>query len=146
MFRLTLSLNHSSLYQSQRISFLQSTTKLNTGIIYNEFARSINSAFINKTKIVFRSESAKSFIFIEVSKEMWQFEEDGNMLIEKCEAFLMELFSKPANDGNRATKHLVTIVLYGRVIYDDNGEGEEERAPLSRDPDGMVYRDFYKVS
>lgn len=77
------------------------------------------------------------------------------MLREKCETFLTELFAHWTGGGTegvdsksqgQATSHTVSIILYGRVIYEDNGEGEEKRAPLRRDEDGVLYRDFYKVS
>ena len=73
------------------------------------------------------------------------------MLREKCETFLTELFShwSGGTEGRKhqsqSTSHTVSIILYGRVIYEDNGEGEETRAPLRRSEDGVLYRDFYKV-
>ncbi|GAA5913391.1 hypothetical protein JCM6882_004107 [Rhodosporidiobolus microsporus] len=116
----------------------------------------LDSAYItDSTKIVFRSESARHYIFVEVSAELWQFEEDGSMLLEKAELFLHELFAHYSGKMTRdaedtrskgvATSHVTTIILYGRVIYDDAEDAEEARAPLQRLENGTLYRDFYKV-
>lgn len=116
----------------------------------------LDSAYItDETKIVFRSESARHYIFVEVSSELWQFEEDGSMLLEKAELFLQELFAHYSGKMTRdaedtrskgvATSHVTTIILYGRVIYDDAEDAEEARAPLQRLENGTWYRDFYKV-
>ncbi|GAA5852387.1 hypothetical protein JCM9279_001184 [Rhodotorula babjevae] len=116
----------------------------------------LEAAYItDDTKFVFRSESARAYIFVEVSQELWQFEEDGSSLLEKCELFLHELWSHysgkmstEAEDKRSKgipTSHVVSIVLFGRVLYDDEHDAEEDRAPLQRLEDGTLYRDFYKV-
>ncbi|GAA5884837.1 hypothetical protein JCM16303_007295 [Sporobolomyces ruberrimus] len=119
-------------------------------------SHNLDSAYVtDSSKLIFRSESSRSYIFIEVSQEMWQFEEDGGMLVEKCEMFLEEVFahysgkmSKDSEDKRSKgipTSHVVSVILYGRVIYDDPDDAEEERAPLSQASDGTYYRDFFKV-
>ncbi|KAK4703680.1 hypothetical protein P7C70_g2534, partial [Phenoliferia sp. Uapishka_3] len=145
MFRLSLSLVSTVLFLNQRVLLPGSSARLRIGRIYNQLNKVVPSAYIDpETKIIFRSESARCFVFVEVSAEMWHFEEDGSLLREKCELFLGELFAQFYQVQPR-TSHTVSIVLYGRVIYEDNGEGEEERAPLSKAEDGTLYRDFYKV-
>ncbi|GAA6010424.1 hypothetical protein JCM11491_006931 [Sporobolomyces phaffii] len=119
-------------------------------------SHNLDSAYVtDSTKLIFRSESSRSYIFVEVSQEMWQFEEDGGMLVEKCEMFLEEVFahysgkmSKDSEDKRSKgipTSHVVSVILYGRVIYDDREDAEEERAPLCQASDGTYYRDFFKV-
>ena len=50
-----------------------------------------------------------------MSKEMWEFDEDGEMILEKCvHGFLPELFQRWKEVG---TNHVVSIVLFSRVIY-----------------------------
>lgn len=146
MFRLSLSLVSSVLFLNQRVTLPGSSARVRIGRLYNQHGRVVRSAIVDaETKIVFRSESARCFVFVEVAAEMWHFEEDGNLLREKCELFLGELFMQ-FYERTPPTSHTVSIILYGRVVYDDNGEGEEERAPLSQAEDGSLYRDFYKVS
>lgn len=157
MLRLSLSLVDSCLFINQRVVLPGgSQARLRVGGIFNQEGHTVRSAYVDdETKIVFRSESARCYVFVEVSQEMWTFEEDGSMLREKCQVFLHELFAHwtgRMGKGNidvkskgNPTSHTVSIILYGRVLYEDNGEGEEARAPLRRLEDGTLYRDFYKV-
>ncbi|GAA5914304.1 GTPase-activating protein IML1 [Sporobolomyces salmoneus] len=176
-FILSLSLIGKVIHSNQRIFLPGSGARLRVGDMWSstssqtahrrrrgstivETAQStshnLDSAYVtDSTKLIFRSESSRSYIFIEVSQEMWQFEEDGGMLVEKCEMFLEEVFahfsgkmSKDSEDKRSKgipTSHVVSIILYGRVIYDNKEDAEEERAPLSQASDGTLYRDFFKV-
>lgn len=96
-----------------------------------------SALFVCDTKTVFRSESAKYYIFIQLSKEMWMFDDDGSvsrsrsticgptaltavpsqqLFFEKAvDLFLPELFSRWEKKG---TNHIVSIVLFSRMIYD----------------------------
>lgn len=140
--RLSLSLSNTSLFLNQRVTLPGSAARLRVGGIYNLDYKKVRSAWVDEdTKIIFRSESARSYVFVEVSQEMDHFEEDGSMLKEKCEVFLKEFLERI-----ESTSHTLSIILYGRVIYEDNGQGEEERAPLRKTEDGVLYRDFFKVS
>jgi hypothetical protein len=38
----------------------------------------------DSTKTVFRSESAKFHVFLQMSREMWEFDEDGEVHFEKA--------------------------------------------------------------
>ncbi|GEM06801.1 proteophosphoglycan ppg4 [Rhodotorula toruloides] len=175
-FSLTLALANKVLHSGQRVALPGSGARLRVGDMWSagpdpqpsksrrgassssssaENAR-LDAAYVTEeTKFVFRSEGGRAYIFVEVSEELWQFEEDGSMLLEKCDLFLQELFlhysgkmSREAEDKRSKgipTTHVVSVILYGRVIYDDEQDGEEERAPLSRLEDGTLYRDFYKV-
>lgn len=63
--------------------------------IYVSSTSQYSGVVTDSTKIVFRSETAKYFVFIQMSKEMWEFDEDGEMFFGKCvHGFLPELFSK----------------------------------------------------
>ncbi|GAA5981416.1 hypothetical protein JCM5350_004056 [Sporobolomyces pararoseus] len=182
-FMLSLSLINKVLHSNQRIVLPGSGARLRVGDMWSSTTTSttttsqrsrrgssstnkqamtttsshnLDSALItDSTKLIFRSESSRSYIFIEVSLEMWQFEEDGGTLYEKCEMFLEEVFahysgkmSKDSEDKRSKgipTSHNVSVILYGRVVYDDREDAEEERAPLSVASDGTLYRDFFKV-
>ncbi|GAA6011342.1 hypothetical protein JCM10207_008307 [Rhodosporidiobolus poonsookiae] len=175
-FSLSLALAGRVLHTGQRVVLPGSGARLRVGDIYSASSRSssssssrhgssssrhtmntsLQSAYItDETKFIYRSESARHYIFVEVSQELWQFEEDGSMLLEKAELFLQELFAHysgkmtPDAEDKRSkgipTSHVTTIILYGRVIYDDEEDAEEARAPLCRLENGTLYRDFYKV-
>ncbi|ORX53581.1 hypothetical protein DM01DRAFT_1383596 [Hesseltinella vesiculosa] len=104
--------------------------------------KEVFSGYINEhTKIIFRSASAKYFLFIQMSREMWEFDEDGELYFEKVvNHFLPQLFNRWKSEG---TNHVVSIVLFTRVFYDDI-DGFEDEAIQQAD-DGRHYKDFYKV-
>jgi hypothetical protein len=107
----------------------------------------------DRTRVIFRSETAKYFLFIQMSKDMWEFEDDGEMFSEKCiHGFLPELFSKWKEAG---ANHVVSIILFARIFYPDHRESSSAFAKMdltanstihqSVDSSGRVYNDFYRV-
>ncbi|KAG0342572.1 vacuolar membrane-associated protein iml1 [Podila horticola] len=111
------------------------------------------------TRIIFRSESAKYFIFIQMSREMWEFDEDGEIFFERVIfGFLPNLFARwrGKRDGktelDAPTNHVVSIVLFSRIFYQEEEEARfridgypGEQTGLQRDDEGRYYQDFYKV-
>ena len=100
---------------------------------------SVKCGYVNdSTKTIFRSETAKYFIFIQMSKEMWEFDEDGELFFEKCiNGFLPELFSRWKGIG---ANHVVSIVLFARVRI------SEIQSPIEgSSADNSTHRDFYRV-
>ncbi len=73
------------IFRGQRIVFMKSI-KASVKTIFVK-GRKVPSAFFHaSTKPIFRSESARYVLFIQMSKEMWDFDADGNgeiMNIEK---------------------------------------------------------------
>lgn len=95
-----------------------------------------------KTRTVFRSLSARSNIFICVCRELWEFAEDGERYYEKVvHSFLPTLIKKWQQNN---VKHVVAIVLFSRVYYDQSELGFAA-GPLIQDEEGVSYKDFYKV-
>ncbi|KAG0089778.1 vacuolar membrane-associated protein iml1, partial [Podila epicladia] len=111
------------------------------------------------TRIIFRSESAKYFIFIQMSREMWEFDEDGEIFFERVIfGFLPNLFARwrgkrdGKNELDSPTNHVVSIVLFSRIFYQEEEEARfridgypGEQTGLQRDDEGRYYQDFYKV-
>ncbi|KAG0052843.1 vacuolar membrane-associated protein iml1 [Gryganskiella cystojenkinii] len=111
------------------------------------------------TRIIFRSESAKYFIFIQMSREMWEFDEDGEIFFERVIfGFLPHLFSRwrGKRDGKSelesSSNHVVSIVLFSRIFYQEEEEARFRidgypggQSGLQRDEEGRYYQDFYKV-
>ena len=93
-----------------------------------------------------------------MSREMWDFDEDGEIFFERVIfGFLPNLFARwrGRRDGKQElespTNHVVSIVLFSRIFYQ---EEEEERfckhgypggQTLQRDEEGRYFQDFYKV-
>ncbi|KAI8062508.1 hypothetical protein BC940DRAFT_261795 [Gongronella butleri] len=156
MWRLQQHLASSCVYLEKKILFAGSikTTVKKLWSGDNE----VFSGYINDhTKIVFRSGSAKYFLFIQMSREMWEFDEDGELYFEKVvNHFLPQLFHRWKDEG---TNHVVSIVLFTRVFYDgapsldqkdksgkkDDKKNDDDDDMLLQTEDGRYYKDFYKV-
>ncbi|CAK7211839.1 vacuolar membrane-associated protein iml1 [Sporothrix curviconia] len=153
MWRLAVSeLSERTIYRGQMVLFM-STIKAQVTHVFVEGKR-VQSAFFGKnTRPIFRSESARFVLFIQMAREMWDFDSDcsGEILFSKVvNGLLPTLFKKWAA---RKVKHLVTIVLFARVEYDtgltvDLSEASEQheyytgvQSSGSRRP----YKDFYRV-
>jgi DEP domain-containing protein 5 len=152
MWRLVRSeLAGKTVYKGQKIQFL-ATIKAVIRSIYIR-GRTVSSAYFCGTTVpVFRSESARYVLFIQMSREMWDFDSEGTgeiMFSRVIDGFLPELFKKWVE---LEARHLVSIVLFGRLEYDrhalaalqqlnsDNAEGSS----IAID-ENVSSRDFYRV-
>lgn len=151
MWRLVVAvLSNKMIYKGQRIWFMGTIKAL----IQNIFVHSqkVQSAFFDaSTKPIFRSESARYVIFIQMSKEMWDFDADstGEIMFSKViNGFLPELFTRWKQ---RNVKHLISIVLFTRMIYKkphtkrygfDEAESSRSQEYAT---ENTSYEDFYRV-
>ncbi|KAF1989167.1 hypothetical protein K402DRAFT_418979 [Aulographum hederae CBS 113979] len=142
MWRLAISeLSQKSVYQDQKLLFL-GTIKATVKNVYINGQKKRSAYFAPDTKPIFRSESARFVLFLQMSREMWEFdaERSGEIMFNKViNGFLPELFK---NWIKIRARHLVSIVMFTRVEYD--------RIPgfdpnISIRPDGKAYKDFYRV-
>ena len=146
MWRLvTTELAGKSLYKGQKVLFVNSI-RVQIKSIYRH-GRKVHSAFFGTgTKPVFRSESARYVLFIQMSKEMWEFEPEGSgeiMFNKIIGGFLPELFSKWQD---AAARHLLTIVLFTRMEYEKEGLAITSHSVEAEAFDGTyVHEDFYRV-
>ncbi|EIN07073.1 hypothetical protein PUNSTDRAFT_114572 [Punctularia strigosozonata HHB-11173 SS5] len=141
MWRLGESLVGHAVYVGQEISFLGSiAAKIQA--LYVNGSKAAAGIITTTTKSVHRSLSAKVTIYIQVCKELWEFDNAGERYNERIvHSFLPALFEKWRDAG---TNHIVTIVLVSRVYYDQS-EIEYAAGPLRQDEDRNWYKDFYKV-
>ncbi|CAH1232895.1 DEPDC5 [Branchiostoma lanceolatum] len=97
------------------------------------------------TKIVFRSSTSMVYLFIQLSREMWEFDIHGDLYWEKACMFLKELFTRwKENNSN----HEVTIVVFSRTFYDADSVDDfpqSMRKCLQVDYKGRICEDFYRV-
>lgn len=116
MWVLTSELINSCVFAGKRIAFLNNRS----GFIKNIYKNGRNhfSGYIGKnTKIVYRSESAKLVFLIQTSREMWHFEESGEIMFHKL---VNNLFPKIfRNWRERDAHHTITIVLFTSVDLTD---------------------------
>ncbi|CAF1128072.1 unnamed protein product [Adineta steineri] len=107
----------------------------------------VSSGYITKdTKIVFRSLSACCTIFLQMSKEMWDFDHHGDTYYEKAvDGFLFDLFTRWKS---MSCQHDVTMTLFSRVFYDAKCLEDfptSLRENINTDHRGRYYEDFYRV-
>ncbi|KAG0241771.1 hypothetical protein B0O80DRAFT_451156 [Mortierella sp. GBAus27b] len=158
MWRLRTSLLGTCVYEAKKIVYL-GCIRVQVKEIYIG-NQSVPSGYItSETRIIFRSESAKYFIFIQMSREMWEFDEDGEIFFEQVIfGFLPNLFARwrGRRDGKQElespTNHVVSIVLFSRIFYQEEEEARFRvdgypggQTGLQRDDEGRYYQDFYKV-
>ncbi|KAH8123129.1 hypothetical protein LI328DRAFT_157154 [Trichoderma asperelloides] len=141
-----------TVYKGQSLLFMGTIKAQVTTVFAN--GNSVHSGFFGReTRPIFRSESARFVLFIQMSKEMWDFDSDssGEIMFNKVvNGFLPALFKKWAT---LKVKHLVSIVLFARVEYDTGLTNELDVSGLQSDyytgiqPYGnrRPYKDFYRV-
>lgn len=141
-----------TVYKGQMMLFM-GTVKAQISAVFVD-GRKVHSAFFGRnTKPIFRSESARYVLFIQMAKEMWDFDSDdsGEIMFNKVvNGFLPALFTKWAALN---VKHLVTVVLFARVEYDTGLTAELGNVTLHHDyytgvqasGNKRPYKDFYRV-
>ncbi|OUC42360.1 hypothetical protein D917_03020 [Trichinella nativa] len=107
----------------------------------------VNAGYVSEnTKIVLRSSSALVYIMIQMSQEMWEFDNEGDLHAEKClEGFLPDLFRKW---DERNCTHFVSIVLFSRCFYNTEqlkNLPSEVYEEMMQNINGEYYRDFYHL-
>ncbi|KAG5421811.1 IML1 [Candida metapsilosis] len=109
MWQFSSSLVGKCCYTEQRLSFLNSRTGVVRYMYKN--GKKVFSGYINKeTKIIYRSESAKLTVLIQLAREMWNFEENGEIMFHKLVNNLFPKIFRRWRD--KGTHHSITIVLF----------------------------------
>ncbi|CAG62336.1 uncharacterized protein GVI51_M00253 [Nakaseomyces glabratus] len=95
-------------FTGQRIMFLDSIRTTVNGIYKN--GKKVLSGYINdNTKIVFRSESSRLLFIIQITNEMWSFDESGEQMFQKMiNSFFPKIFNKWKDIE---THHSITIAF-----------------------------------
>ncbi|CAH7687806.1 hypothetical protein BY996DRAFT_4573156 [Phakopsora pachyrhizi] len=141
MWRMTKMMIDSPAWIGREVTLGALKVKTKVGRVYIKGRRVFSGLITPHTKLIFRTESAKYYLFLQMSLEMWSFEEDGSLYHEKAVLFLEELFERWIKVG---TNHLVSIILFSRVFYDLK-ERDDLPPPVLTSEDGRCYKDFYKV-
>ena len=140
-----------TVYTGQKITYM-GTIKLTVKTIHVQHHRSATAFFAGTSIPVFRSEAARYVLFLQMSSEMWDFDSEGGgeiMFNRVINGFLPELFKRWTE---LEVRHLVSIVLFGRLEYDKvdlarNKDRRLEATPASGGPNmtARQYQDFYRV-
>ncbi|ORX94228.1 hypothetical protein K493DRAFT_337883 [Basidiobolus meristosporus CBS 931.73] len=141
MWRLKMSLAGSCVHAGKKITFA-GCVRVQVKEIYAKGETAMCGYITENTRTIFRSESAKYYIFIQMSREMWDFDEDGMLFFEKAtHNFLPDLFKRWNELG---TNHIASIVMFTRVFYEYSEELAKDGL-LLQTSDNRWYKDYYKV-
>ncbi|KAI5450651.1 vacuolar membrane-associated protein iml1 [Naganishia albida] len=148
MWRLGMALEGRCVHVWEKVEFA-GIVKAEVKGIYVRGKRRASALVTPRTKTIFRSKSAQAYIFIQLCREMFEFDEDGERYYEKAlYGFMPELFQRWKD---AKVNHVVTIVLFARVYYDAqeveylNQLGITGREALLHTPHAGYYKDFYRV-
>ena len=145
MWRLTSAeLANTCIFRGQKIVFM-GTIKATIKTIFVEGKKSPSALFHCLTKPIFRSESARYVLFIQMSKEMWDFDAEGSgeiMFDKVISGFLPELFRRWQE---LKVRHLVSIVLFTRMVYEDTRDDRLMKTQKTLAGAISTSRDFYRV-
>ena len=142
MWRLSVSRIETCVYVGQCIT-LPTGLRAKVGRLFVH-EHSVMSGYMDaSTKSIFRSESARCSLFLQMSSEMWEFDESGELYYEKVlHGFLPDLLRKWKVIG---TNHVVSVILFTRVLYDASECEHLAGRPVLRTASGQLYIDYYKV-
>ncbi|WRT65675.1 uncharacterized protein IL334_002620 [Kwoniella shivajii] len=158
MWRLGMSLEGMTLHVGEKVSLAGGAVRAEVNfIVRNEKdpktgrerdKRYSSGIATSKTKTIFRSKSAQVYLFIQLCQETWEFDEDGERYIEKVvHGYLPDLFARWAEKG---TSHVVTIIFFARIYYDEEDVVYLQKHGLAgsliKDYAGRPCKDFFKVA
>ncbi|KAF1927822.1 uncharacterized protein M421DRAFT_421022 [Didymella exigua CBS 183.55] len=148
MWRMAIAeLSKRTVYRGQKILFM-GTIKATVKQIYID-GQSVNSGYFSPaTKPIFRSESARYVLFIQMSREMWDFDAEGAgeiMFNKVVSGFLPDLFKRWLKIN---AKHVVTIILFTRMQYDGETSvdcRDHKTSQHDAEANAGTFRDYYRV-
>ncbi|KAK9240328.1 hypothetical protein V1525DRAFT_395628 [Lipomyces kononenkoae] len=112
MWRIPAELLGKTITEGQQIEFVK-TLKLNINTIHKNGHQVKTSCVGPDTKAVFRSQSVRYLIFLQMSTEMWFFDETGESYFHKViNSYLPELFRQWREVD---AHHLISIVMFTGV-------------------------------
>ncbi|KAK9366513.1 hypothetical protein V1509DRAFT_629682 [Lipomyces kononenkoae] len=112
MWRIPAELVGKTITEGQQIEFVK-TLKLNINTIHKNGHQVKTSCVGPDTRAVFRSQSVRYLIFLQMSTEMWFFDETGESYFHKViNSYLPELFRQWREAD---AHHLVSIVMFSSV-------------------------------
>lgn len=144
MWRLRSHMKDTFVYMSKNITFACMRAQISEILASGH---TVFSGLINeKTKFVFRSKSAEILLMINMSREMWEYSDYGELHFEKAVNRLLPLlFSKWHKIG---ATHSLTIILFSRTIYSEDvylSMDPQDKEIIMKDTEGNYYHDFYNV-
>lgn len=112
MWRISSFLTNTCCYKDQIVTYCKLIRTTICEIYRN--GKKVSSGYIGpNTRIIYRSDSSRLVFFIQMSSEMWHFEEQGHIIFHKMiNSFFPEVFKRWRNQDSH---HVVTIILFTTV-------------------------------
>ena len=112
-----------TIHLNEKLQFMD-TLRLSITGIYKD-GKKIFSGYIGEdTKVIIRSESARFFFIVQITEEMWNFQEDGEVLFQKVvNSFFPKILKKWMKIG---TNHNISIVFTTSVDITTANDGSDE--------------------
>ncbi|CCF58592.1 hypothetical protein KAFR_0E04420 [Kazachstania africana CBS 2517] len=116
MWWISSQLVDSCLFSGQKLVFLDSIRGTVKGI-YRDGKKVLAGYVGEKTRVVFRSESARLIFLIQITEEMWNFEETGEQMFQKMiNSFFPKIFKKWKTID---THHTITVAFAISMDFSD---------------------------
>jgi DEP domain-containing protein 5 len=129
MFKIQHFLEGKAVYKNRLLEFMG--IRFTVRGLYNKENQEIFTGVVKvaQTKVSFYSKSSQVYILIELSEEMYHFDENGYLLHEKCMQFLRAYFERCVKSSS---SHEVTLVIYSRLYYPQVKNKEELKEALRK--------------
>ena len=141
MWRLKQDLCKQCVYVTQEITAFGLRAHINELLISNI---NVGSGVIGEnTRFVFRSKSARLTWLIQISQELWDCADDGQLYVEKIVSGLMKVILEQWK--LLRANHNLTIILFSRTFFDGVECSEFESELFRQDMDNRLFQDVFKV-
>ena len=129
MFKIQHFLEGKAVYKNRLLEFMG--IRFTVRGLYNKENQEIFTGVVKvtETKVSFYSKSSQVYILIELSEEMYLFDENGYLLHEKCMQFLRAYFERCVKSSS---SHEVTLVIFSRLYYPQVKNKEELKEALRK--------------
>lgn len=112
MWRLGMSLENTTVHVGDKVTLAGGAVRADVQGVWRGRHRYSSGIVTAKTKTIFRSRSSQFYIFIQLSREFWEFDEDGERYYEK----VLHGKSSPSIANIRLPSRLVPAVVSNRRL------------------------------
>ncbi|SGZ39805.1 related to Vacuolar membrane-associated protein IML1 [Hanseniaspora guilliermondii] len=136
-------IQNTSIHLHERLQFMDSLRFAVTGI-YKDGKKFFSGYIGEETKVIIRSESARFFFVIQITEEMWHFQEDGEVLFQKVvNSIFPKILKKWIKIG---TNHNISIVFTTSVdITTQDGGSDNDINDKIPGYKSINNKDYYRI-
>ncbi len=109
----------------------------------------VSGIITERSHFIFRSRSTRIIWLVQISSEMWEYDQNGDIYFEK----FLHKFVEPIFDKWKllTVSHSLTVIFFTRTLYLNKGDKivhpdiTTKPSLVQRGSDGIWYQDFFKV-